>query len=83
MDQTDLLGLVRDIMKVGGAILMAHGFISAGDWELYTGLAVTIAPVIWSQVQRMQFKTAIVKAAATGVPAQPGVAAPTSPEVKP
>jgi len=31
----------------------------------------------------MQFKTAIVKAAATGVPAQPGVAAPTSPEVKP
>lgn len=73
MDQSDLLGLVRDVMKIAGAVLVAHGYTTSGTWEMYTGIAVAIVPVVWSFIQRAQVKVAIKKAAATGIPAQPGI----------
>lgn len=78
MDRDDIFGLVRDLMKITGTILIARDLVSTSIWEAITGGALLIVPIIWSQITRMQLKTAIVKAAITGDPKIPGPLSPLS-----
>ena len=78
MDQADALGLLRDLLKVVGAGLITHGAITQGDYELIAGIVIAAFPIVWSYVARMQAKTAVVKAAVTGVPVQATVTSPIS-----
>ncbi len=79
MDQNDCLGLLRDLLKVVGAGLVTHGAITAGNYELVVGIVIAAFPIVWSYVARMQSKTAVVKAAVTGVPVQATVTSPVAP----
>ena len=79
MDSADALGLLRDLLKVVGAALVTHGAITAGNYELVTGIVLAAFPIIWSYLARLQGKAAVVKAAATGVVAQSTVTSPITP----
>ncbi len=78
MTSDDYLGLLRDLLKVVGGVLVTHGAITEGNYELVAGVAIAAFPVAWSFVVRWQNRAAITTAAATGVPVIPGIASPTS-----
>lgn len=79
MDQSDWLGLLRDLMKVGGGYLVAHGAVSAGNAELAMGLVLVVFPIVWSAFHRQQVKAAIIDSAVQGIVVSPTVAAPLAP----
>jgi len=80
MDQNDYLGLVRDLLKVVGGVLVAHGAVTSGNYELISGIAIAAFPIVWSAVNRRQVKAAIVDSAATGKPITVGVTSPVAPQ---
>src|SRR5882672_9023092 len=79
MDANDYLGLLRDLLKVIGGALVAHGAVSEGNVELLSGIAIGVFPILWSHVARLQQKAAMVRAAATGIPVSASVLSPTAP----
>lgn len=78
MDSADYLGLLRDLLKVVGGVLVTHGAITEGNYEIVVGVVVAIFPILWSFAVRWQNRAALVSAAATGVPVVPGPLAPVS-----
>ncbi len=80
MDSNDYLGLLRDLLKVVGGVLVAHGAVTEGSYELISGMALAAAPIVWSAVQRRQVKAAIIDSAATGNPVQMTVNSPVVPQ---
>jgi hypothetical protein len=78
MNQEDLLTLIRSLLKAAGGVLIAHGAMTEGNYELLSGVVLAVVPTIWSFVISRQHKAALVSAAATGVPVVPGPLSPTS-----
>lgn len=44
-----LMGSLRDLLKVVGAGMVTHGFISGAYVEPLIGLLTALIPVLWSQ----------------------------------
>lgn len=40
---------VRDILKIGGGVLVAKGIVTDGQLETLLGAVLVLGPVIWSQ----------------------------------
>ena len=80
MDQNDYLGLLRDLLKVIGGVLVAHGAVTSGDYELISGIGIAAFPIVWSAIQRRQVKAAIIDSAATGKPITVTVTSPVAPQ---
>src|ERR1017187_7511893 len=49
MNQDQLLSLLRTVLKIVGALLVAHGTagINGAMWEQISGGVIMIAPVVW------------------------------------
>lgn len=45
MDQSDYIGLTRDLLKVVGGVLVAHGAVTEGNVELISGVVIAVAPI--------------------------------------
>lgn len=56
---------LRDVLKLIGASLATHGIVMASTWQLITGLAVAVAPVVWSQFVAISKKKTMVALATT------------------
>ena len=69
MDQAQILGILRGVLAALGGSLVANGVFNDGQLQTIIGAVLTIAPIVWSVVQKHQQNAAVIKAAATGVPA--------------
>lgn len=69
MDQATALGILRHLLTAGGAVLVTNGLVNDGQLQTIVGAIVTIAPIIWSVIQKRQQKTEL--AAAKAAPAIP------------
>lgn len=78
----EVLLVARYVVTAIGAIMVKHGWATDGDIEVLAGLVMAIAPIILAWITNRQQHAAIINAAATGVPVQPGPLAPTSPIVQ-
>lgn len=48
-----MLGTLRDLLKLLGAALITNGVISdASQWSLWSGLIIAAAPLAWSAYER-------------------------------
>ena len=52
MDKEQVLGLLRDFLKVLGTSLTAHGIVTSSDWSTWSGIIITLAPIGWSVYER-------------------------------
>jgi hypothetical protein len=77
MDQATALGILRHLLTAGGAILVTNGFINDGQLQTIIGAVITVAPIVWSVIQKHQQKAAVINAAETGVPVQATATSPT------
>ncbi|MGI0012113.1 MAG: hypothetical protein ACREBU_02340 [Nitrososphaera sp.] len=48
--QAQIFSFLRSLLKMGGAALAEHGFISEGNMETLTGAVIVIAGMIWSAI---------------------------------
>lgn len=76
MDQAQILGILRGVLAALGGSLVANGVINDGQLQTIIGAVLTIAPIVWSVIQKHQQYVAVVKAATTGVPVQATVTSP-------
>lgn len=79
MDQATILAILRHVLTIVGTIVVSHGYLNDGQYEQLAGAIITVAPVIWSILQKKQQKAAVVSAAATGVPVQASAVSPVTP----
>lgn len=79
MDLPTLILVLRYLFSIGGGILIAHGYLNQSGLEQALGLIPALAPIVLGWISHKQQAAAIVTAAATGVPVQPGVIAPLAP----
>jgi hypothetical protein len=70
MDSNTAILIARYALTALGGVLVAHGYLSSGDWETASGAILTLIPVILGIIAHQQTKTAIVKAAVTGYAVQ-------------
>lgn len=42
---------IRDVLKIGGGLLVARGLVSDGQLETLLGAVLVLGPVIWSQIR--------------------------------
>jgi len=42
-----LIGLGRDLLKLIGVLLAAHGVMDVSDWQAISGFILTAAPIAW------------------------------------
>lgn len=52
MNQEQMLGLLRDFLKLLGGALVTNGIVSTTDWTTWTGLVVMLAPIGWSLYEK-------------------------------
>ena len=50
MNQEQVLSLVRTLLKVGGAFLVAKGTITEPGLETAVGAIITLVGIVWSAV---------------------------------
>ncbi len=79
MDQAAALVILRHVLTALGAYLVTKGVINDGQLQIIIGAIIAVAPTIWGIIQKQQQKTAVVKAAVTGVPVQATVTSPVAP----
>jgi hypothetical protein len=70
MDTNTALLIARYALTALGGVLVAHGYLSSGDWETASGAILTLVPIILGIIAHQQTKVAIVKAAYTGTATQ-------------
>lgn len=69
---------VRDVLKIGGGLLVARGVVSDAELETILGALLIIGPVVWSQIRARRDReklTVVAEAAPNSVAV---VKAPTS-----
>lgn len=47
-----VLSFIRQIAIFVGGMVVATGYVTAGQWELLTGAVITIVPVVWGLVSK-------------------------------
>jgi len=52
MDKEQVLGLLRDFLKLLGGALVTNGVVTTADWTTWSGLIIMLAPLGWSMYER-------------------------------
>ena len=50
MNQDQLLGLLRNVLALGGGFALGHGYLSGEQVTLIGGIATAVVPVVWSYI---------------------------------
>lgn len=53
---TGSMVVLRHVLTGLGAVLTSRGYVTASDWELYSGIAIAIAPALYQvyEVRRLR-----------------------------
>jgi hypothetical protein len=63
MNQDQVLSIVRSVLKIGGTLLVAYGYVSDQQWITITSAVIAVAPMVWDMyVHTKQAKLAAVAA---------------------
>jgi len=52
MNNEQMLGLLRDFLKLLGGALVTNGIVSTTDWTTWSGLIIMLAPIGWSLYEK-------------------------------
>lgn len=58
METTIYLGIVRHLLTLLGGIIISKGYITQGAFDMIIGAILSIAPQIWSIVEKIDVKRA-------------------------
>lgn len=56
MNKDQVLGLVRDTLKIVGGVFVTKGSFDASEVEIIAGAIVAIVGVVWSQLDKRKGK---------------------------
>lgn len=52
MNQEQMLGLLRDFLKLLGGGLVTNGIVSTPNWTTWSGFIIMLAPIGWSLYEK-------------------------------